>query len=64
MAFPLTAAVVGVTALGATVAGSQWLGLVVVLVPVVGLAVHEQRARRPSVAVPDRADEALAVTAP
>ncbi|MDN5764248.1 MAG: DMT family transporter [Humibacillus sp.] len=63
LAFPLTAAVVGVTALGATLAGSQWLGLVVVLLSVVGLAVHEQRSRRPSVPVPDRAAEALPVTA-
>ncbi len=55
LAFPLTAAVVGVTALGATLAGSQWVGLAVVLLSVVGLAVHEQRARRPSVPVPDRA---------
>jgi drug/metabolite transporter (DMT)-like permease len=59
LAFPLTAALVGVVALDATLAGSQWLGFAVVLVSVVGLAVHEQWSNRPSVPVPDRADEAL-----
>lgn len=60
LAFPLSAALVGVVALGARPTGSQWLGFAVVLAAVVGLALNEQRSRRPSVAVPDRADEALA----
>lgn len=59
LAFPLTAAVVGVVALGARPTGSQWVGFVVVLASVVGLALHEQRSDRPSVAVPDDAREAL-----
>ncbi len=61
LAFPLSAAVVGVVALGARPSASQWVGFVVVLVSVVGLALNEQRNRRPSVVAPDRADEALAV---
>ncbi|GGL29965.1 EamA family transporter [Phycicoccus endophyticus] len=60
LAFPLSAAVVGVVALGARPTGSQWLGLVVVLAAVVGLALHEQRSRRPAVVAPVRAEEALA----
>jgi drug/metabolite transporter (DMT)-like permease len=68
LAFPLTAVVVGVAALGARPTASQWVGFVMVLAAVVGLALHEQRSRRPSVAVPDDAREALggpvAATAP
>ena len=60
LAFPLTAALVGIVAFDATLTGTQWLGFVVVLASVVGLALHEQRSRRPSVAVPDSAAEALA----
>ena len=60
LAFPLTAAVVGVAALGARLAGSQWVGFTIVLGSVVALALHEQSSRRPLVRVPDRADEALA----
>lgn len=60
LAFPLTAAVVGVAALGARPTGSQWLGFTVVLASVVGLALHEQRSTRPAVDVPDSAAEALA----
>lgn len=59
LAFPLSAVVVGVTALGARPDGSQWVGFMLVLSAVVGLALHEQASRRPSVRVPDRADEAL-----
>ena len=59
LAFPITAAVVGVTVLGRTLAPTQWVGFVVVLTAVVGLALHELRSERPAVAVPDRADEAL-----
>ncbi len=59
LAFPLTAAVVGVAALGARPTVSQWAGFAVVLVSVVGLALHEQRSPQPAVAVPDDAQEAL-----
>ena len=59
LTFPLTAALVGILAFDATLEGSQWLGFVVVLASVVGLALHEQRSSRPSVAVPDDATEAL-----
>ena len=60
LAFPLSAALVGVVALGARPTGTQWLGFVVVLVAVVALALNEQRGRTPAVLAPDRADEALA----
>ncbi|ADU49692.1 DMT family transporter [Intrasporangium calvum] len=61
LAFPITAAVVGVTVLGRTLDGSQWVGFAIVLAAVVALALHERRSERPSVAVPDRADEAIGV---
>lgn len=59
LAFPLSAVVVGVAALGARPTVSQWLGFVLVLAAVLGLALHEHRSSRPSVAVPDDAREAL-----
>lgn len=59
LAFPLTAAVVGILAFGARPTGTQWLGLAVVLASVVGLALHEQRSSRPSVDAPVRAEDAL-----
>jgi drug/metabolite transporter (DMT)-like permease len=49
LAFPLTAAVVGLTLLDGRLDASQWLGLVMVLVSVVLLALHESRSTRPSV---------------
>lgn len=49
LAFPLTAALVGVVALGARPEPSQWLGIAIVLVTVVALALHEQRSRTPAV---------------
>ncbi|MBR7743582.1 DMT family transporter [Phycicoccus sp. BSK3Z-2] len=61
LAFPLSAALVGVVALGARPEPTQWLGFVVVLASVVALALNEQRSDRPSVKAPDRADDALAV---
>jgi drug/metabolite transporter (DMT)-like permease len=64
LAFPLTAAVVGVAALGARPTVSQWVGFAIVLASVVGLALHEQRSTRPSVNVPDLAEEALAPAVP
>jgi drug/metabolite transporter (DMT)-like permease len=59
LAFPLTAALVGVVAFGARPTGTQWMGMAVVLVCVVGLGLHEQRAKRPSVVAPIRAQDAL-----
>ncbi|WP_377644254.1 DMT family transporter [Oryzobacter terrae] len=59
LAFPLTAAVVGILAFGARPTGTQWLGVAIVLASVVGLALHEQRSPRPSVDAPVRAEDAL-----
>lgn len=59
LAFPLTAAVVGVVALGASLEVSQWAGFGIVLLSVVSLAVHEQRSRRPAVDTPGPAAYAL-----
>ncbi|MBM6400817.1 DMT family transporter [Phycicoccus sonneratiae] len=63
LAFPLSAVVVGIVALGARPTPSQWGGFVLVLGAVLGLAWHEQRSRRPAVAVPDDAREALRASA-
>jgi drug/metabolite transporter (DMT)-like permease len=60
LAFPVTAAAVGVTLLDGELEGSQWVGFVVVLVSVVSLALHENRAKHPAVAVDDRVEDALA----
>jgi len=54
LAFPLTAALVGVVAFDARPAASQWLGMAVVLCSVVGLALHEQRSARPAVVTRER----------
>jgi drug/metabolite transporter (DMT)-like permease len=59
LAFPVSAALVGVVAMGARPQGSQWLGFVIVLVSVVSLALHEQRSRRPAVDAPNRAEHAI-----
>jgi drug/metabolite transporter (DMT)-like permease len=59
LAFPVTAAAVGVILLDGRLDTSQWLGFAVVLVSVVLLALHEQWAKRPAVAVSDRAQDAL-----
>ncbi|MBT9257655.1 DMT family transporter [Phycicoccus sp. MAQZ13P-2] len=61
LAFPLSAALVGVVWLGASPSATQWVGFAVVLASVVGLALNEQRARRPSVVAPARAEDALPV---
>ncbi|MFX0537936.1 DMT family transporter [Ornithinimicrobium sp. Y1847] len=52
LAFPLTAALVGVLAFGTRPGVSQWIGMAVVLASVVALALHEHRAERPAVAQP------------
>lgn len=62
LAFPLTAAAVGVTMLDGHLDGSQWLGFGVVLVSVVVLALHEHAARSPVVAVPNDAAVAVSVS--
>jgi drug/metabolite transporter (DMT)-like permease len=49
--FPVTAAIVGVTVLDATLSPSRWLGLAVVVVSITALALHENRGRMPSVRV-------------
>lgn len=59
LAFPLTAALVGVTVLRGSLDGSQWVGFLVVLASVVGLALHERASERPAVAAADRAEEAI-----
>jgi drug/metabolite transporter (DMT)-like permease len=60
LAFPLSAALVGVTLLDGRLDVSQWLGFAVVLASVVTLALHEHRAEHPAVAVPDRVEDAVA----
>lgn len=59
LAFPFTAALVGVGLLGATLVPTQWLGLVVVAAAVTALALHERVARRPAVAAPVPVEEAV-----
>jgi drug/metabolite transporter (DMT)-like permease len=59
LAFPVTAAAVGVTLLDGRLDTSQWVGFAVVLASVVALALHENRAKRPVVAVENRAADAL-----
>ncbi|MPZ61222.1 MAG: EamA family transporter [Propionibacteriales bacterium] len=61
LAFPVTAAAVGVAFLDGRLDTSQWLGFAVVLASVVLLALHERRAARPAVAVPDHVDDAITV---
>lgn len=43
LAFPATAAILGVTVLGATFTVSQWIGFAVVVLAVTGLGWHERR---------------------
>jgi drug/metabolite transporter, DME family len=52
LAFPVTAAVVGVTVLDRSLSWSQWAGFVLLLVTVVVFARHEQRAERTAVIPP------------
>ncbi|RIK17271.1 MAG: EamA family transporter [Acidobacteria bacterium] len=62
LAFPLTAALVGVVVLGARPTGTQWLGMALVLASVVALSLHERRAAVPAVAAPGPARGHLAGT--
>jgi DME family drug/metabolite transporter len=54
LAFPITAAAVGVTVLNATLSWSQWSGFVLLLITVVAFARHEQRAERTAVIPPNQ----------
>lgn len=56
LAFPLTAALVGIVAFAAQPTGTQWLGMAIVLATVVGLALHEQHASRPAVIATEPAE--------
>ncbi len=59
LAFPVTAAAVGVFVLGRGLAWNQWVGFAVVLVAVTALALHENRTQRPAVPVPDAIEDAV-----
>jgi drug/metabolite transporter (DMT)-like permease len=61
LAFPFTAALVGVAFLGAVLTGSQWLGLAVLATTVTALALHERLSSSPAVATPSAVDEAVPV---
>lgn len=54
LAFPATAAVIGVTVLHETLSVTQWLGLVIVVVSVTALGWHERVRSEPVVVVPDQ----------
>ncbi|MDO5504399.1 MAG: DMT family transporter [Actinomycetia bacterium] len=60
LAFPLTAALIGITVFATRPTGTQWLGIAIVLATVVGLALHEQRATRPAVLTPRASEPAQA----
>jgi drug/metabolite transporter (DMT)-like permease len=60
LAFPLTAAFVGVTLLDGSLDGSQWTGFFIVLASVVLLALHEHGSQRPAVATPTKVEDAVA----
>lgn len=49
LAFPLTAAFIGVTLLDGSLDGSQWIGFVILLASVTLLALHERRAQKPAI---------------
>lgn len=55
LAFPATAAVIGVSVLNETLSVTQWLGLVIVVVSVTALGWHERR-RKPVVVEPRRVE--------
>lgn len=57
LAFPLTAAVVGVVVLGRSLAPTQWLGFAVVLVAVTALVLNEHRGRSEAVVAPSRIED-------
>ena len=49
LAFPVTAAVIGVTFLNAHLSGTQWLGLAIVIVSITALGWHEKARVKPMV---------------
>src|SRR5699024_1611293 len=49
LAFPATAALVGVTVLGESLSPTQWLGFGIVLAAVIGLGFHERTRETPAV---------------
>jgi drug/metabolite transporter, DME family len=59
LAFPVTAAAVGTTVLGAQLTGTQWTGFVLVAAAVSALAVHERTAKRPAIAAPTPVEDAV-----
>jgi drug/metabolite transporter (DMT)-like permease len=61
LAFPATAAVVGVTALGATLSASQWVGFAIVVLAVTGLGWHERHTTTPVVTSPETENAATPV---
>ncbi|TKV60434.1 DMT family transporter [Nakamurella flava] len=52
LAYPFTAAVVGVTVLGSELSGTQWIGAALVVASVTALSWHEATATRPAVVAP------------
>lgn len=52
LAFPATAAVIGVSVLDADMSGTQWLGLAIVAIAVTALGWHEKVRRKPAVLEP------------
>ncbi len=63
LAFPLTAAVVGVLFLGSTLTSTQWAGAAVVAGSVTALGLHERFSRRKAVATPAPVEDAVPVPA-
>ncbi|MFF5324674.1 DMT family transporter [Janibacter hoylei] len=59
LAFPLTAAAVGLWLLDARLSSTQWIGFAILLVTISSLIIHENRSPRPAVAVASRASEAV-----
>ena len=57
LAFPLTAAAIGVGLLGARLSVTQWGGFALILAAVTALAWHERVSRHPAVAAPVQAAE-------
>jgi drug/metabolite transporter (DMT)-like permease len=57
LAFPVTAAAIGVGLLDARLSVSQWCGFALVLTAVTALALHERVSRHPAVAAPVHAAE-------
>lgn len=56
--FPVTSVLVGVTILDGSLTASRWVGVVIVVAAVTGLALHESRAERASVVAPGIGEEA------